>query len=101
LDTGIAGGACSDAPPSLAARGLTRHRGKLETTGSGSTSSSLPFLAGVDSHYHLQNKTKRNNKQISFCSIFRSVLGFFLFFFKSVSLLFSPLLVRSISGESG
>jgi len=60
-ETGTAGGACSNAPPSLAARGLTRRPEKLETTRSGSAFSSLPFHAGVDSHCHLQNKTKRNN----------------------------------------
>jgi hypothetical protein len=56
-------------------RGFTRRWEKLETTGSGSASSSLPFLAGVDSHCHLRNKTKRNNRQILFCSIFRSVFS--------------------------
>jgi hypothetical protein len=48
-------------------------------------------------------KTKQNatTSRFHFVLFFRSVLGFFPFFFKSVSVLFSPLLVRSISGESG
>ena len=77
------GGASSHAPPSLAARGPTRHRKQLETAGSGSPSSPLPFPAGGDHHCHLQKEGKRK-QSFGSSSPFRSALlsspfGFLLF----------------------
>jgi hypothetical protein len=57
----------------LAAREPTRHRKQLETTGSGSASSPLPFPAGGDHHCHLQKEGKRK-QSFGSSSPFRSAL---------------------------
>jgi hypothetical protein len=67
------GGASSHAPPPLAAREPTRHRKQLETAGSGSASSPLPFPAGGDHHCHLQKEGKRK-QSFGSSSPFRSAL---------------------------
>jgi hypothetical protein len=56
-----------------AARGPTRHRKQLETAGSGSASSPLPFPAGGDHHCHLQKEGKRK-QSFGSSSPFRSAL---------------------------
>ena len=79
----VTGGASSHAPPSLAARLPKRHRKQLETAGSGSPCSPLPFPAGGDHHCHLQKEGKRK-QSFGSSSPFRSALlsspfGFLLF----------------------
>jgi hypothetical protein len=74
-------------PLLVAARGFTRHHNqRLETSGFGLLSSSLPSLAGGDKQRHLHSKGNATNKQLclvldlfkAFCSLFLSV-RFFLF----------------------
>jgi hypothetical protein len=71
------GGVSSHAPPPLAAREPTRRRKQLETAGSGSASSPLPFPAGGDNHCHLQKEGKRK-QSFGSSSPFRSALFWLL-----------------------
>jgi hypothetical protein len=57
LEAGTAGSACSNAPPSLAARGFTRCQ---ESSRPKLASSPLLFCNGGDTHRHLQNKKTQN-----------------------------------------
>jgi len=51
------GGASSHTPPSLAARGFTIRRKKIQAAGgSGAASSPLPFHAGGEGHRDLQQQ---------------------------------------------